>query len=65
MVLRKQRGRPKRGAQPFGKDPVMSLRIPQRIREEVDALANREGISRSLAIRKMIEQGLKKYRFVI
>jgi metal-responsive CopG/Arc/MetJ family transcriptional regulator len=38
----------------------MSLRIPQRIREEVDALANREGISRSLAIRRMIEQGLKK-----
>lgn len=60
MVVRKKRGRPKRGEQALGKDPVMSLRIPQRVREEVDALANREGISRSLAIRKMIEQGLKK-----
>jgi hypothetical protein len=41
-----------------GKDPLISLRIPEEIREEVTAWGIQRGMNRSKAIRALIEIGL-------
>src|SRR5690349_16875733 len=58
-VIRKKRGRP-----PTGVDPVTAIRLSPEIREAVDAWAaeQKDAPSRSEAIRRLVELGLKKGR---
>ena len=53
----KKRGRPPTEA---GETPVMTLRVPKVIRDKFDRWAKDHDLSRSDAIRALIEQGLKK-----
>jgi Arc/MetJ-type ribon-helix-helix transcriptional regulator len=54
--IQKLRGRPK-----TGKTPVHALRIPDQLREQVDAwiAAQPDMLSRSEAIRRLLEKALK------
>jgi predicted DNA binding CopG/RHH family protein len=54
-VTPKKRGRPA-----TGKDPHITVRLPVRLREKVDAFASANGLKRSEAIRQLIEHGLAK-----
>lgn len=56
IVNKKSRGRPKR---PDGVDPVSAVRLPADVTAKVDAWAERHEISRSEAIRRLVEIGLK------
>ncbi|QAU44196.1 ribbon-helix-helix domain-containing protein [Bradyrhizobium guangzhouense] len=51
---KKRRGRPA-----TGKDPLVSARLPQELVESVEAWATENGVSRSEAVRQLIEIGLK------
>ena len=60
--MKSARQPPKRGTKrpAGGYDPPISARIPQHLRDAVYVWARRRGIPKSLAIRRLIEQGLKK-----
>lgn len=59
VVPKKRRGRPA-----TGKDPVTAIRLSPEIRQAVDAWATKQkdAPSRSEAIRRLVELGLKKGR---
>ena len=59
IVNTKSRGRPKR---PDGVDPVSAVRLPALITDQVDRWAEKREVSRSEAIRKLVELGLKVSR---
>ena len=56
-VIQKKRGRPATGV-----DPMLSLRLPAERIEAIDAWAEKEGVSRSEAIRLLIDRGLRSKR---
>jgi hypothetical protein len=58
-VIRKKR---RRGRPATGVDPILSVRAPPALTAEVEAWAKRQADdpSRSEAIRRLIERGLKK-----
>jgi len=45
-----------------GQDPLISARIPQHLRDELDVWAKRRGIPRSVAIRRLLEGAVKLKR---
>jgi hypothetical protein len=47
-------GKSKHGRPATGHDALISARIPQHLRDRVDAWAERHGIPRSLAIRRLL-----------
>jgi len=49
----------KRGRPATGKDPLVSARLPQELIDSVEAWASANGASRSEAIRRLVELGLK------
>ena len=53
----KKRGRPPSG----GRDPIVPVRIPQELIETIDewAAASEQPLTRSEAIRRLVELGLK------
>ncbi len=53
-VTPKRRGRPA-----TGKDPLVSTRMPTALIGDVDGWADKNGINRSEAIRRLVEIGLK------
>jgi len=55
VVAPKRRGRPPSG----GRDPGVHIRLPEDLLAAIDRLAAEEGISRSEAIRRLCELGLK------
>jgi len=54
--------RPKRGRPATGKDPLISARIPDELTAQIDAWAKENETSRSDAIRRLVELGLKGER---
>ena len=54
--------RPKRGRPATGKDPLISARFPEVLTAQIDAFATIREISRSEAIRRLVELGLKGKR---
>jgi Arc/MetJ-type ribon-helix-helix transcriptional regulator len=56
------KGRPKkqRGRPATGKDPSVSARLPQLLINAIETWADENGSSRSEAIRRLIERGLKR-----
>jgi hypothetical protein len=52
----------KRGRPATGKDPLVGVRIPVELTAEIDAWAKQNGVSRSEAIRRMIEHVLNGER---
>jgi hypothetical protein len=52
-VLPKKRGRPA-----TGKDPMLAFRAPENLTREIDYWAEKRELTRSDAIRKLIEDGL-------
>jgi hypothetical protein len=55
VIQKKKRGRPA-----TGRDPVMAIRLPEKLRVAVDHWAADKKITRSEAIRLLIDRGLKK-----
>jgi Arc/MetJ-type ribon-helix-helix transcriptional regulator len=56
IVVKPKRGRPSTG----GRDPFVGIRLPTDLIEEIDAwTVNHESESRSEAIRRLVELGLK------
>jgi len=55
VIPKKKRGRPA-----TGRDPVLAIRLPDKLREAVDQWAASRKITRSQAIRMLIDKGLKK-----
>jgi hypothetical protein len=55
----KSRGRPRKSG---GVDPVSAVRLPADITAEVDAWGEARELSRSEAIRRLVEIGLKAKR---
>jgi Ribbon-helix-helix protein, copG family len=56
IVNKKSRGRPKR---PDGVDPVSAVRLPADVTAQIDSWAEAHEVSRSEAIRRLVEQALK------
>ena len=54
-VAPKRRGRPPAG----GRDPGVHIRLPESMLAEIDARSVEDGTSRSEAIRRLVELGLK------
>jgi hypothetical protein len=54
-VASKKRGRPPTG----GRDPGVHVRLPETMLAAIDAKSTEEGTSRSEAIRRLVELGLK------
>jgi hypothetical protein len=54
-VVQKKRGRPATGS-----DPIVQIRMPAGLIEQVEAWARYEKTSRSDAVRRLVEMGLKK-----
>jgi predicted DNA-binding protein len=54
-VIPKKRGRPA-----TGKDPLVAVRLPPKMITALDKWAAREGLTRSAAVRQMIERGLER-----
>jgi hypothetical protein len=54
-VAKKKPGRPA-----TGNDPLISARVPSEIVAAIDAWADKKGATRSEAIRRLVELGLKK-----
>ena len=52
----KRMGRPPK---PGGRDPVVPVRLPREMLDQIDAEASAEGVSRSDAVRQAIDRGLK------
>ena len=57
VIPKRKLGRPA-----TGRDPLVALRVPKAVIERLDEWSTEAGISRSEAIRHMIEDGLKKVR---
>jgi hypothetical protein len=57
VIPKKKRGR---GRPATGRDPVTTMRLPDDLRVSIDQWATENKMSRSEAIRALIEQGLKK-----
>lgn len=54
---------PKKGGRPAtGQSPMVGFRAPPSLLSELDAYATREGLKRSEAIRRFVEDGLKAAR---
>jgi hypothetical protein len=51
----KKMGRPRR---PDGRDPIMTFRLPARLVARLDQRAKKEQITRSAALRNLIERAL-------
>jgi Arc/MetJ-type ribon-helix-helix transcriptional regulator len=51
--------RPKRGRPATGKDPLISARFPEELTAQIDNFAKIRELSRSEAIRRLVELGLK------
>jgi hypothetical protein len=62
MALSKKKVTPKRrpGRPATGKDPLITMRLPQEMIDALDTVAKGEGASRSEIIRRLIEAGLKR-----
>ena len=58
VVAPKRRGRPPSG----GRDPGVHIRLPEDLLAAIDGLAVAEGLSRSEAIRRLVELGLQARR---
>ena len=54
-VVQKKRGRPATGS-----DPIVQIRMPEGLIEQVEAWARHQKTSRSDAVRRLVELGLKK-----
>ena len=55
--------KPKRvGRPPTGKDPIVGARFPEGAIAQIDAWAKANGTTRSEAIRRLVELGLKGKR---
>jgi hypothetical protein len=52
--LKKRRGRPA-----TGKDPLVSARLPQTLIDQVEGWGTANAVTRSEAIRRLVEIGLK------
>lgn len=48
----------KRGRPATGRDPLVGFRAPPTLVSKLDAYAEREGLRRSEAIRRLVEEGL-------
>jgi hypothetical protein len=55
VAPKKRRGRPSTG----GRDPHVTLRMPQDLIEQADVWGSSNDIGRSEAIRRLVELGLK------
>lgn len=53
---KRQRGRPA-----TGRDPVVSVRVPEQTLSELDDWAEKRGVGRAEAIRTLLEDGLRCY----
>jgi Arc/MetJ-type ribon-helix-helix transcriptional regulator len=53
-LKKKRRGRPA-----TGKDPLISARVPQGLIDEIEEWSKQHGATRSEAIRRLIEAGLR------
>lgn len=51
----------KRGRPATGKDPLLSARLPAKLIETIEGIAASEKISRSDAVRNLIERGLQAW----
>ncbi len=51
--------KPKRGRPATGRDPLVGVRFPVSAIYEIDGYAEGSGVSRSEAIRRLVELGLK------
>jgi hypothetical protein len=51
----------KRGRPATGKDPLVSARLPVKLIETIEGIAESEKISRSDAVRNLIERGLQAW----
>jgi hypothetical protein len=49
----------KRGRPATGKDPLLTTRAPRETIEAIEAWAAKNGVTRSEAIRRLVELGLK------
>jgi hypothetical protein len=52
----------KRGRPATGKDPLVGVRMPPALIEQVDAWASYQAIGRSEAVRRLVEIGLTRTR---
>jgi hypothetical protein len=48
----------KRGRPATGKDPLLTVRAPREVIEEIEDWASKNGLSRSAAVRRLLELGL-------
>ena len=53
--------RPGAGRPATGKDPMVTLRMPPKLIESIESIAESESISKSDAIRQLIERGLQAW----
>lgn len=51
--------KPKRGRPATGRDPLVGVRLPRDLIERVDGWADTRELTRSEAIRRLLESGLK------
>ena len=51
--------KPKLGRPATGRDPLISMRLPRDMLDAVNKWAHQHGMPRSVAVRRMIERGLK------
>ncbi len=49
----------KRGRPATGRDPLVGFRAPPNLQAQIDAYAAREGLRRSEAIRRLVEDALR------
>ena len=49
----------RRGRPPTGRDPVLAVRLPNELRASVERWAKNNGVTRSEAIRVLIDKGLR------
>ncbi|WP_404516079.1 ribbon-helix-helix domain-containing protein [Bradyrhizobium ottawaense] len=61
MKIPKSHGgaRPGAGRPATGRDPVSAIRLPTELTSQIDAWAEAHEVSRSEAIRRLVELGLK------
>ncbi|WP_377827416.1 ribbon-helix-helix protein, CopG family [Bradyrhizobium lupini] len=57
----KVRPNQRRGRPATGKDPLVSARLPKNLITAIEALAENQKISRSDAVRRLIESGLQAW----
>jgi hypothetical protein len=55
-------GRPIKSEKPAGKTPVLTVRLPDELRTELDEIAASEGISTSELVRRSVVELLGRYR---